>query len=50
VRRYDLYKQGKRMMNLKTIAGFMQAELDRLGYFRSARACVWKVSQLYKHG
>jgi hypothetical protein len=48
--RYRQYRTGKRRMNLATIAGVMQAELDRLGFYRTAPACRSKVLELYTRG
>ncbi len=42
-RKYDLHRRGKLRMNIKTIAGMLQAELGRRDYYRSLRACISRV-------
>jgi len=39
-RKYQLHREGRLAMNLKTISTLMRAELDRLGYYRTLHACV----------
>ncbi len=42
-RKYRLHREGKLRMNLPTVAKLMQAELDRLGYYRTLQACAIRV-------
>jgi|WetSurMetagenome_2_1015567.scaffolds.fasta_scaffold56465_2 hypothetical protein len=38
--RHELHMRGRLRMNLETMAGLMQAELGRKGYYRNVQACV----------
>ncbi len=42
-RKYDLHRRDKLRMDIKTIAGMLQAELGRRGYYRSLCACLSRV-------
>jgi hypothetical protein len=44
-RKFLLHRRGKLRMNIYTIAGLMQGELRRLGYYRTESACV---AELYE--
>ena len=39
-RKHELHMRGRLRMNLWTMAGLMQAELGRKGYYRNVQACV----------
>jgi hypothetical protein len=46
--KYFLHRRGKLRMNRMTIAGLMQAELGRLGYYRGLTACATEVFERWR--
>ena len=49
-RKHDLHMRGRLRMNLETMAGLMQAELGRRGFYRNVQACVTAIVTRRREG